>query len=120
MPVTNQEHLLRDSKDRQDEGIDDAYGTQPPQSYSFLLFKHRQHIAGGVFKPRDRRAPASENPLFVLAAFKVDLQTHATRGQVIHGLLNVVYREIQDGKRCWSMIGFRINQDVPPASDMQL
>jgi hypothetical protein len=49
MPVTNQEHLLRDSKDRQDECIDDAYGTQPPQSYSFLLFKHRQHIAGGVF-----------------------------------------------------------------------
>ncbi len=51
-------------------------------SYSFLLFKHRQHIAGGVFKPRDRRAPASGNPLFVLVAFKVDLQTHATRGQV--------------------------------------
>src|ERR1700676_386411 len=52
-------------------------------SCSFLFFKHRQHIAGGVFKPRYRRAPTSENPLFVLAALKVDLQTHTTRGQVI-------------------------------------
>jgi hypothetical protein len=33
--------------------------------YSFLLFKHRQEIAGRVFKPRDLRTPAAENPLFV-------------------------------------------------------
>src|SRR5881392_2250516 len=79
----------------------------------FLLFKHRQYIAGWVFKPRDLRTPAAENPLFVChqVAFIVGLEMHATPGQVVYSLLNVVDRKIQDGKCCWSMVLLGINQD---------
>src|SRR5216684_6685791 len=89
-------------------------------AHAFLLFKHRQYIAGWVFKPRDLRTPAVENPLFVChqVAFIVGLEMHATPGQVVYSLINVVNGKIQDGKCGWSMVLLRIHQDVRPASDM--
>src|SRR5947209_7467995 len=89
---------------------------------SFLPFKHRQYIAGGVFKPRDLWTPATGNPLFVChqVSFIVGLEMHATPGQVVYSLLNVVDRKIQDGECGWSMVLFRIHQDGRPPSDMEL
>lgn len=75
----------------------------------------------GREKPRLLETLDAENPLFVCisAPFMVDLKTHTTLGQVVYGLLNVVDREIKDSKGCWSMVGLRIHQDVPPASNME-
>src|SRR6266702_3785265 len=89
--------------------------------YSFLLFKHRQEIAGRVFKPRDLRTPAAENPLFVChqVAFMVGLELHAIPGQVVYSLLNVGDRKIQDSEGGWRMVLLRIHQDLSPASDME-
>src|SRR5229473_2750001 len=89
---------------------------------SILLFKHRQDIAGGVFKPRDLRTLAAENPLFVChqVSFMVGLEMHALPGQVVYSLLNVGDRKIQDGECGWSMVLLRIHQDGCPASDMEL
>src|SRR6202011_3377545 len=44
-----------------------------------LLFKHRQEIAGRVFKPRDPRPAAAENPPLVRyqAAIIVGFETHS-------------------------------------------
>src|SRR6266702_5046383 len=88
---------------------------------AFLPFKHRQYIAGWVFKPRDLRTLAAGNPLVVChqVAFIVGLEMHATPGQVVYSLLNVVDRKIQDGECGWSMVLLRIHQDVRPASDMK-
>src|SRR6266567_9056996 len=87
---------------------------------ALLPFKHRQYIAGRVSKPRDLRTLAAGNPLFVChqVAFMVGLAMHATPGQVIYSLFNVVDREIQDGECGWSMVLLRIYQDGRPASDM--
>src|SRR6266436_6533453 len=89
---------------------------------SFRLFEHRQEIAGRVFKPRDLRTLAAENPLFVChqVAFIVGLEMHALPGQVVYSLLNVGDRKIQDGEGGWSMVLLRIHQDGRPASDMEL
>src|SRR5437588_9701424 len=91
-------------------------------AHAFLPFKHRQYIAGRVFKPRDLRATAAGNPLFVChqVAFIVGFEMHTTPGQVVYSLLDVIHRKIQDGECCWSMVLFRIHQDVRPASDMEL
>ena len=91
-------------------------------SLGSLLLEHGQDIAGGVFKPRDLRTPAAENPLFVChqVAFIVRLEMHATPGQLVYSLLNVVDRKIQDSEGGWSMVLLRIHQDVRPASEMQL
>src|SRR5215469_4522032 len=88
---------------------------------SFLLFQHRQYIAGWVFKPRDLRTPAAENPLFVChqVAFIVRLEMHALPGQVVYSLLNIGDRKIQNGESGWSMVFLRIHQDLRPASDME-
>src|SRR6266699_5557443 len=85
-------------------------------AHAFLLFKHRQYIAGWVFKPRDLRATAARNPLFVChqVAFIVGFEMHTTPGQVVYSLLNVVDRKIQDGEGGWSMVLLGINQDVRP------
>src|SRR5439155_14788748 len=87
-----------------------------------LLFKHRQEIAGWVFKPRNLRTPAAENPLFVChqVSLIVGLEMHAMPGQVVYSLLNVVDRKIQDGECGRSMVILRIHQDVCPPSDMEL
>src|SRR5258708_23629837 len=89
---------------------------------SFLLFKHRQYIAGGVFKPRDLRTPTAENPLFVChqVSLIVGLELHALAGQPVYRLLNVGDRKIQDGEGGWSMVLLRIHQDGRPPSDMEL
>src|SRR5215471_16434828 len=91
-------------------------------SCSILLFKHRQDIAGWVFKPGDLRTAAAENPLFVChqVAFIVGLEMHAMPGQLVYLLLNVVDRKIQDGECGWSMVLLGINQDGRPASNMEL
>src|SRR5438105_12362168 len=91
-------------------------------AHAFLLFKHRQYIAGRVFKPRDLRTLAAGNPLFVChqVAFIVGLEMHATPGKVVDNLLNVVDRKIQDGECGRNMVLLRIHQDVRPASDMEL
>src|SRR5438874_2073940 len=83
----------------------------------FLLFKHRQDIAGWVFKPRDLRTPTTENPLFVChqVAFMVRLELHTPPGQLVYRLLNVVDRKIQDGICGWCMVLLRIHQDGRPA-----
>src|SRR6266581_2121712 len=89
---------------------------------SFLPFKYRQYIASRVFKPRDLRTPAAENPLFVCdqVAFMVGLEMHTTPGQLVYSLLDVVDRKIQDGEGGWSMVLLGIHQDVRPPSDMEL
>src|SRR2546421_11538719 len=89
---------------------------------AFLPFKHRQYIAGRVFKPRDLRTSAAENPLFVChqVALIVGLEMHAMAGQVVYNLLNVVDRKIQNGECGRNMILLRIHQDGRPASDMEL
>src|SRR5437588_12331602 len=89
---------------------------------SCLLFKHRQEIARGVFKPRDLRTPTAENPLFVChqVSLIVGLELHAAPGQLVYRLLNVGDGKIQDGEAGWNMVLFRIHQDGSPPSDMQL
>src|SRR5947207_12140874 len=91
-------------------------------AHAFLPFKYRQYIAGRVFKPCDLRTLTAENSLFVChqIAFIIGLEMHATPGQVVYSLLNVIHRKIQDGDRCWSMVLLRIHQDGRPSSYMEL
>src|SRR5256885_12568730 len=91
-------------------------------AHAFLPFKHRQYIAGRVFKPRDLRTSAAENPLFVChqVALIVGLEMHTTAGQLVYRLLNVGDRKIQNGECGRNMILLGIHQDGRPAGDMKL
>src|SRR5947209_7021015 len=78
-----------------------------------LHFKDGQDVAGWVFKPRDLRATASGNPLFVRhqLVFVIGLEVHATPSQLVYRLLNVVDRKIQDGEGRRNMVLLGVHQD---------
>src|SRR2546427_633688 len=86
-----------------------------------LLLDDRQDVAGGVLDPRDHRPPAAEDPFAVrLELTFVALEAHAAVGEPVHGLLNIVDWEIQNGERCRSMVRLGIDEYRRAAGKVQL
>src|SRR5215475_1565499 len=61
------------------------------------LLKDGEDVAGGVLEPGDVRAARPVDALVVLADAVVALEADAAAGELVHGRVDVVHLEVEDG-----------------------
>lgn len=85
-----------------------------------FLLDHRENIPSGIFKPGDRRAIPTHDPLFVRLDVGqiINLKMHAALCQFVHRFIDIIDREIKDGEVGRSVIRLRINENVIAAGDV--
>ena len=100
--------------------LDDA--AQPDRELGHTSTEHREDVPGGVLEPGDRRPPllaAADNPLRVLLEALVALERDACGREPVDRLVDVLYREVEDGERRRHVVVLGIEEDVGAAAEMQ-
>ena len=94
---------------------------KPMQNAESIGLHHRKNIARGIFEPGNRRSVPAHDAFLVglQVTLIVTLESDATFCQLVDRTIDILYREIEDGKRRRNMIGLRINEDIIAAGQMQ-
>src|SRR5918996_3795709 len=82
------------------------------------VLEYGKDVAGGVLEPCNGRPHAAGDALLVLFESFVSLEAHATSGELVHGLVDVIDREVQDRVRRRGVVRLQVDQRVPVAGEV--
>src|SRR5262249_5874369 len=107
------------TSDRQADLATYKIDAHPHRGRALPLLQHRQDVAGRVGEPGDIWPPTSADALLVLRGVRVAQQPHSPGGQLVHRLVDVIDREIQDRVGRGRVIGLGVDERVPAARQVQ-
>ena len=90
-----------------------------PDGHLSTQLEDGEDVARGILEPGDRRPRAAGDALLVLLEALVPLETHAARGQLVNGRVDVVDREVEDGVGRGGVIRLGVDERAPIAGKVQ-